>query len=166
MRKSFVNRHTSFTMLFGLLLLLVLAACGTNTTTGSPASSATTPANATATKAVAPTSTTSAQEAALIPMMKLVGQPTAKIVSGHHTFEVVGQIKNGDAKQHDIYVQVTLLDASGAIVGSTAFFNVDNVPGNGTASFTIQGTTIQPTWTAIQVKVVGVTENIGTSGGD
>ena len=166
MRKSFVNRHTSFTMLFGLLLLLMLAACGSNTTTGSPASSATTPANATATKSVAPTSTTNAQEAALIPMMTLVGQPTAKIVSGHHTFEVVGQIKNGDAKQHDIYVQATLLNASGLIIGSTAFFNVDNVPGNGTESFTIQGTTIQPTWATIQVKVVGVTENIGTSGDD
>lgn len=160
MRKSFVNRHTSFTMLFGLILLLVLAACGSNTTTGGS------PANATATKVVAPTTATSAQEAALIPMMKLVGQPTAKIVSGHHTFEVVGQIKNGDAKQHDIYVQATLLNASGVIVGSTAFFNVDDVPGNGTESFTIQGTTIQPTWSTIQVKVVGVTENIGTSGGD
>lgn len=166
MRKSFVNRHTSFTMLFGLLLLLVLAACGTNTTTGIPASSATTPANAITAQSVAPVATTSAQEAALIPMITLVGQPTAKIVSGHHTFEVVGQIKNGDAKQHDIYVQATLLNASGAIVGSTAFFNVDNVPGNGTASFTIQGTTMQPTWATIQVKVVGVAENIGTSGGD
>ncbi len=162
MRMPFVNRHTSFTMLFGLLLLLVLAACGSNTSTGSPASST----NATATKAVAPTSTTKAQEEALMPMMTLVGRPTAKIVSGHHTFEVVGQIKNGDSKRHDIYVQATLLDASGSIVGSTAFFNVDDVPGNGTGSFTIQGTTIQPTWTTIQVKVVGVTENIGTSGGD
>jgi hypothetical protein len=154
-------------MLFGLLLLLLLAACGSNTIGGSPATSATTSTGATATQtAAAPTSTTKAQEAALLPMMTLVGQPTAKIVSGHHTFEVVGHIKNGDTKQHDIYVQATLLDASGAIVGSTAFFNIDNVPGNGTASFTIQGTTIQPTWTTIQVKVVGVTENIGNSGGD
>ena len=101
-----------------------------------------------------------------MPRMTLVGLPTAKIVSGHHTFEVVGQIKNGDTKQHDIYVQATLLDASGAIIGSTAFFNVDNVPGGGTASFSIQGITMQPTWTTIQVKVVGVSENLGTSGGD
>ena len=167
MHMSFVKRQTSFTMLFGVLLLLLLAACGSNTSTGSPASSATSVATATATQAaVAPTSTTNAQEAALIPMMTLVGQPTAKIVSGHHTFAVDGQIKNGDTKQHDIYVQATLLDASGAIVGSTAFFNVDNVPGDGTASFTIQGLTMQPTWTTIQVKVVGVAENIGNSGGD
>ncbi len=165
MRMPFVNRHVSFTIVFGLLLLLLLAACGSNTTGGSPAASATTSTGVTQT-AVAPTSTTKAQEAALIPRMTLVGQPTAKIVSGHHTFEVVGQIKNGDTKQHDIYVQATLLDASGAIVGSTAFFNIDNVPGDGTVSFTIQGTTMQPTWTTIQVKVVGVTENIVTSGGD
>lgn len=164
MRMSLVKRQTSFTLFLGLLLL-VLAACGTNASTGSPASSATTAATATH-AAVAPTSTTNAQEAALIPMMTLVGQPTAKIVSGHHTFAVNGQIKNGDMKQHDIYVQATLLDASGAIVGSTAFFNVDNVAGGKTESFTIQGTTLQPTWTTIQVKVVGVTENIGATGGD
>ena len=167
MRMSFVNRQISFTMLCGLLLLFILAACGSNASTGSPSSSATSIPTATATSAaVAPTGTTNAQEAALIPMMTLVGQPTAKIVSGHHTFAVDGQIKNGDTKQHDIYVQATLLDASGAIVGSTAFFNVDNVPGGGTATFTIQGLTMQPTWTTIQVKVVGVSENIGTSGGD
>ena len=165
MRMPFVNRHISLLILFGLFLLLLLAACGTNTTGGNPPASATTPTGATQT-AAAPTSTTKAQEAVLIPMMTLVGQPTAKIVSGHHTFEVVGQIKNGDTKQHDIYVQATLLDASESIVGSTAFFNIDNVPGDGTARFTIQGTTMQPTWTTIQVKVVGVTENIGTSGGD
>jgi hypothetical protein len=167
MRMSLVKHQTSFIVLFGLLLLLLLAACGTNTSTGSPASSATAATTATATQAaVAPTSTTHAQEAALIPMMTLVGQPTAKIVSGHHTFEVDGQIKNGDTKQHDIYVQATLLDASGAIVGSTAFFNVDNVPGNKTARFAIQGLTMQPTWASIQVKVVGVSENIGATGGD
>jgi cytoskeletal protein RodZ len=164
MRKSLLNRHIFFIMLGGLLLLLLLAACGSNTTTGSPASSA--KASTGSTQAVAPIATTSAQEAALIPMMTLVGQPTAKIVSGHHTFEAVGQIKNGDTKQHDVYVQVTLLNASGAIVGSTAFYNVDDVPGGGTESFTIQGTTLQPTWASVQVKVVGVTENIGTTGGD
>jgi hypothetical protein len=167
MRMSLVKRQTAFTMLFGLLLLLLLAACGSNTSTGSPASSATASTNATATRAVvAPTSTINAKEAALIPMMTLIGQPTAKIVSGNHTFEVDGHIKNGDTKQHDIYVQATLLDASGAIVGSTAFFNVDNVRGGGTASFAIQGTTLQPTWSTIQVKVVGVSENVGTTGGN
>jgi len=98
--------------------------------------------------------------------MTLVGQPTAKLVAGHHSFEVDGKIKNGDTKQHDIYVQAALLDASGAIVGATAFFNVDNVPGDATASFAIQGTTMQPTWASVQVKVVGLSENLGSSGGD
>ncbi len=160
MRKSLINRPMFFGSLAGLLLLLVLAACGSNTSNSS-ASVSTTPA---ATHTAAATGT--AAEKALLPMMTLVGQPSAKLVTGHHIFEVVGKIKNGDSKQHDIYVQVTLLDASGAIVGSTAFFNVDNVPGRGTESFAIQGTTIQPTWASVQVKVVGVTENIGGSGGD
>jgi hypothetical protein len=162
MRKTLITRQTALTMLVGFLLLLLLAACGSNTSSGSPASSAT--ATTTATQAVVATTTT--QEAALIPMMTLVGQPTAKLVSGHHTFEVDGKIKNGDTKQHDIYVQVTLLDASGAIVGSSAFFNVDNVPGGRTASFAIRGTTMQATWLSVQVKVVGVSENISSSGGD
>jgi len=160
MRISLITRHTSLTMVIGLLLLLVLAACGSNTTSSSPASSAT------IVPTVNATATMNAQEAALLPMMTLVGKPTAKLVKGHHTFEVDGTIKNGDTKQHDIYVQATLLNASGAIVGSSAFFNVDNVPGKGTESFAIQGTTIPPNWTSIQVKVVSVSENIGTTGGD
>jgi hypothetical protein len=164
MRISLVKRQTSISLLFGVLLLLVLAACGSNTSTGSPASPATTATTATATQATVATANNTA--AVLLPMMTLVGQPTAKIVSGHHTFAVNGQIKNGDTKQHDIFVQATLLDASGATVGSTAFFNVDNVPGGKTASFTIQGTTMQSTWTTIQVKVVGVSENVSTTGGD
>lgn len=164
MRKNPVTRQTSLTLLTGFLLMLVLAACGT-TSTSSPSSSSTTPATTPAATATAGASGTTAEQA-LLPMMTLVGQPTAKLVTGHHTFEVVGKIKNGDSKQHDIYVQATLLDATGAIIGSTAFFNVDNVPGGHTESFVIQGTTLQPTWTSIHVKVVGVTENIGSSGGD
>ena len=154
MRISLVKRQAPFTMFMGLLLLLLLAACGSKTTSASTTASHSVIASGTA------------AVTALLPMMTLVGQPTAKLVSGHHTFEVDGKIKNGDTKQHDIYVQATLLDASGAIVGSTAFFNVDNVPGDGIESFTIQGTTLQPTWASVQVKVVGLTENIGSSGGD
>jgi hypothetical protein len=164
MRMSLVKHQTSFAMLVGLLLVLLLTACGSTTSTGTPGSSTTASTTPTATQAVS--TSAKAAEAALIPMMTLVGQPTAKLVSGNHTFEVDGKIKNGDSKQHDIYVQVTLLDASGAIVGATAFFNVDNVPGGKTASFAIQGTTMQPTWASIQVKVVGLSENIGNSGGN
>ncbi|SRR6266478_6311528 len=160
MRMSLVKQQMSFSMLVGLLLVLVLTACG-NTTSSSSTTASSTP---TATQAVG--TEASSKEKALLPMMTLVGQPTAKLVSGHHSFEVDGKIKNGDTKQHDIYVQATLLDASGAIVGATAFFNVDNVPGDATASFAIQGTTMQPTWASVQVKVVGLSENLGSSGGD
>ena len=162
MRKTYLTRQTFLTLLTGFLLLLVLAACGRSATASSSSSSTT---NST-TSAATGTAGARTAEQALLPMMTLVGQPTAKLVTGHHTFEVIGKIKNGDTKQHDIYVQATLLDATGAIIGSTAFFNVDNVPGGGTANFVIQGTTLQPTWVHIQVKVVGVTENIGNSGGD
>ncbi len=161
MRMALVKRQTSFIMFVGLLLLFLLAACGSKTSS-TTSSVSTTASNPTTTNSVAASGT--AAVTTLLPMMTLVGQPTAKLVSGHHVFEVIGKIKNGDTKQHDIYVQATLLDASGAIIGSTAFFNVDDVPGGGTSSFTIQGTTLQPTWTTVQVKVVGLTENIGTSG--
>ena len=125
MRMSFVKHQTSFTIFIGLLLLVLLTACGSKTANGTSSSSTTASSTPNATQAVI------AQEKALLPMMTLVGLPTAKLVSGHHTFEVDGKIKNGDSKQHDIYVQATLLDLLGAIVGSTAFFNVDDVPGGG-----------------------------------
>ena len=160
MRLSYFKRQVPFAALAGLLLLFLLAACGSSTS-GSPSTAAKSP---TTSGSVVASGTTT--ETTLLPMMVLVGQPTAKLVSGHHTFEVVGKIKNGDSKQHDIYVQATLLNASGAIIGSTAFFNVDDVPGGGTESFTIQGVTLQPTWASVQVKVVGITENIGGSGDD
>lgn len=165
MRKILVTRQTSLILLAGFLLMLLLAACGHNASASS-SSTSTTKSTTPATKATTATTAASSAEQALLPMMTLVGQPSAKLVTGHHTFEVIGKIKNGDSKQHDIYVQATLLDSTGAIIGSTAFFNVDNVPGHGTENFTIQGVTLQPTWTHIQVKVVGVTENIGGSGDD
>ncbi len=164
MRMSLVKRQMSFTVLVGLLLMFLLAACGSTTSTGTRGSSTTASTTPTATQAVG--TSTKAAKAALLPMMTLVGQPTAKLVSGNHTFEVDGKIKNGDTKQHDIYVLATLLDASGTIIGATAFFNVDNVPGGATASFAIQGTTMQPTWASVQVKVVGLSENIGSSEGN
>jgi hypothetical protein len=97
--------------------------------------------------------------------MTFVGKATAKIVSGT-TFEVDGQIKNGDSKQHDIYIQATLLDASGAKIATTNALNVDNIAGGETVNFSIQGTTPQPTWASVEVTVVKVTENVGSSGTD
>src|SRR5258706_16120095 len=164
MHMALEKRQTSFAMLIGLLLLLVLTACGNTASSSTASPSTTTSTPPTATQAVGAPAT--ASEKALLPLITLVGQPTAKLVAGHHIFEADGKLKNGDTRQHDIYVQATLLDASGAIVGSSAFFPVDNVPGGATANFAIPGTTMQPTWTSIQVKVVGLSENLGSSGGD
>src|SRR5690348_782381 len=104
MRMSIVKHQTSFSILVGLLLLLLLTACGSKASTNPSSSSTTASSTPNATQAVV------AQEKALLPLMTMVGLPTAKIVSGHHTFEVDGKIKNGDTKQHDIYVLATLLD--------------------------------------------------------
>ena len=97
--------------------------------------------------------------------MIFVGTPTSKIVSGT-TFEVDGKIKNGDSKQHDIFVTATLLDASGKPIVTTAPLNVDNVAGGETVPYSIQGTTPQPTWTSVKVTVVNVTENVNGTGTD
>ena len=86
------------------------------------------------------------------------------MVSGT-TFEVDGQLKNGDSKQHDITVQVILLNAYGKTI-ATATKLVDNVPGDTTATFAVQGTTSQPSWSSVQVTVIKVSENINGSGDD
>lgn len=151
-----------------LVIGVLLAACGSSTGTGTSGTTSTptnTPATPTTSAASGPGATATATELSLIQQMTFVGTPTAKIVSGT-TFAVSGKLKNGDDKQHDIYVQATLLDASGKVIATTAPFNVDNVHGNATVSFTIQGTTPQPTWSSVQVKVVRVAENINGSGDD
>src|SRR5579863_8624044 len=146
--------------LVGLICLLLLAACGSTTTTGNTSSTPTTaPVQPTAT--VPPATAT---ETALFQMVMLVGQPTAKILSGT-TFQVTGQVKNGDSHQHDIYVQVTLLDASGTKIVSVVQ-NVDNVPANTTVTYHINGTTTQSTWASVQAVIQKITENVGSSGGD
>ncbi len=139
-----------------LLLLVGLAACGAS---GAPGASqrptALAPNGATATAAVE----------ALMKEMTLVGTPTARIDVGT-TFEVDGHIKNGDSKQHDIYIQGILLDASGKTIATTPPVNVDDVPGGATVPFSIQGTTPQPTWASVRVSIVTVTENVNGTGTD
>jgi hypothetical protein len=138
------------------LLMLGLAACGSDSVTGTtPTPTTTPPGGATATAAVA----------ALIKQMTLVGTPIARIVSGT-TFEVDGKMKNGDDKQHDIFLKAALLDASGKTIATSAAVNVDNVAGGATVAFTIQGTTPQPTWASVQVTVINVTENVSGAGPD
>jgi len=148
---SIPTRKVYFLVIAGLLaIMLLVAACGS--TTASAPKSSTTGNNSTLTLA------------ALMKLMTPVGQPTAKIVSGT-TFEVIGQIKNGDSKQHDITVQATLLDASGKVIATATQF-LDNVKGGVTVSYSISGTTPQPTWTSVQVTVIKIGENINGSGSD
>lgn len=162
--------HRLYALLFACLFMgVLLAACGTSTVAGtttapSPTNTPNTPAP-TSVPASGPGATATAAETSLIQQVTFIGTPTAKIVSGT-TFAVSGKLKNGDDKQHDIYVQATLLDASGKVIATTAPFNVDNVPGGATVSFTVQGTTPQPTWTSVKVTVVKVLENINGSGDD
>ena len=140
----------------GLLSAIVLAACSDVTSTGtSPTPTTNTLNAATATAAVQ----------ALIKEMIIVGTPTAKIVSGT-TFEVDGKIKNGDTLQHDIYIEASLLDASGKPIVTTAPYNVDNVAGGETVPFAVQGTTPQPTWASVKVTIVNVAENVNGTGTD
>src|SRR5215467_9313681 len=142
-----------------MAMILALAACGGDTasTASSPKAAATVPPTNTPVPATATVS-------ALSKMITQVGQPTAKMLSGA-TFEVNGQIKNGDSKQHDITLRVTLLDASGQPV-ATATQLVDNVPGGATVAYSIQGTTTQPTWQSVQVTVIKVSENVNGTGQD
>ena len=148
------TKFTPVFFVFVLLFVLGLAACGPDSASGS-----TSPLNTPTFVPVAATATVTT----LLKKMTVVGTPTAKLVAGT-TFEVDGQIKNGDTKQHDIYVQATLFDASGKVITTTAPLNVDNTPAGATVPFAIQGTTPQPTWSSFKVTVVNVTENVnGTS---
>ncbi|MEO8971991.1 MAG: FxLYD domain-containing protein [Ktedonobacteraceae bacterium] len=166
MRLFHISLRLYLTIFACLIIGVVLAACGTSTgTSGTSSTPTSTPPTPTSSSASGPGATATAAETALIPQMTFVGTPTAKIVSGT-TFAVSGKLKNGDDKQHDIYVQATLLDASGKVIATTTPFNVDNVAGGATVSFTVQGTTPQPTWSSVQIKVVRVAENINGSGGD
>ena|SRR5438034_4750869 len=158
-----LSRHMGKLSLLGvaglLAMILALAACGggTASTASAPNAAATTPPTSTPVPATATV-------AALVKMIVQVGQPKAKMLTGA-TFEVNGQIKNGDNKQHDITLQVTLLDTSGKAV-ATATKLVDNVPGGAIAAYSIQGTTTQPTWQRVQVTVIKVSENIDGTGQD
>lgn len=152
------NLRQNLMLLFclGLLSTIVLAACSDVTSPGTSSTSNTPTLNA---------ATATAVVQALIKEMTFVGTPTAKIVSGT-TFEVDGHIKNGDTFQHDIFIEASLLDASGKPIVTTAPYNVDDVAGGEIVPFAVQGTTPQPTWTSVKVVVVNVAENVNGTGTD
>lgn len=158
MTRSNLRQNLLLLCCLSLLSAIVLAACGDLSSTGTSS----TPIPTTNTLNAA---TATAAVGALIKEMTIVGTPTAKIVSGT-TFEVDGKIKNGDSKQHDIYIEASLLDASGKSIVTTTPYNVDNVAGGETVPFAVQGTTPQPTWASVKVTIVNVTENVNGTGPD
>jgi hypothetical protein len=135
-------------MLLGLIsMILLLTACGKAASQSTPVTGNTN----------TPTNT----QATVTKLIILVDKPTAQLVSGS-TFEVDGQVKNSDTKQHDITLQATLFDASGKAI-TTVTKLVDNVPGGTIAKYAITGTTPLTTWQTVQVTIIKVSENINSS---
>lgn len=159
---SLLQRKTYFIVLVSIFGLSLFSACGSNTPTSTGTTSSATTRTPTSTSAV---STATATVTAVTKLITLIGQPKAKMLAGT-TFEVNGMVKNGDSKQHDIFLQATLFDATGAKIASTVIQNVDNVKGDTIVPYSIQGSTAQPIWTRIQVTIIKVSENTGGSGSD
>ena len=147
---SFFSTRKAFCLISLVGMIIILTACTGDTSSTEPGNS--------------PGASTTATVTALIKEMTSVGTPTVKAGTGT-TFEVDGQVKNGDSHQHDIYVKATLLNAAGNVIG-TATVNVDDVAGNTTEPFAIQVTVTEPTWKSVQVSIATVTENINGSGTD
>ena len=141
----------------GLLIFFLLVRNNAVSKNAAPASSSTHTTAANSADAAATAS-------AYMKLVTIIGQPTVKMVSGT-TFEANGQVKNDDTFQHDITLKITLLDASGHVVG-TATHLVDNVKAGKTVSYSIQGTALQPTWTSVEVAVVKISENLNGAGSD
>jgi hypothetical protein len=157
MALHFQTRKSYITILLAILAVVFFTACSSTT------SNSTTATKSAPTQSAKPSATTTVST--VLKSITFVGQPTAKMLSGT-TFQVNGIVKNGDSKQHDIFIQVTLLDATGAKIATTPIHNVDNVPGGATQTFTVQGTTTQPSWATLNVSIIKVSENIGGSGSD
>src|SRR5436305_7844575 len=141
----------------GLLIFFLLVRNSAVSKNTAPASSSTHTTGANRADAAATAS-------AYMKLVTIIGQPTVKMVSGT-TFEANGQVKNDDTFQHDITLKITLLDASGHVVG-TATHLVDNVKAGTTVSYSIQGTASQPAWTSVEVAVVKISENLNGAGSD
>ena len=141
----------------GLLIFFLLVRNNAVSKNAAPASSSTHTTAANSADAAATAS-------AYMKLVTIIGQPTVKMVSGT-TFEADGQVKNDDTFQHDITLKITLLDASGHVVG-TATHLVDNVKAGKTVSYSIQGTALQPIWTSVEVAVVKISENLSGAGSD
>lgn len=142
-----------------LLVVFMIARNFLTPTRTAPATSSSVSATGNSANAAA-----AATAASYMKLVTIVGQPSIKLVSGT-TFEADGQIKNVDTFQHDITLKITLLDASGHIVG-TATQLVDNVKGGATVNYAIRGTATQASWSSVEIAVIKVSENINGTGGD
>ena len=150
-------------LVVGALLVFFMIARGLfMPTKTAPATTSST--SATGNSANSANAAAAATAAAYMKLVTIVGQPNVKLVSGT-TFEADGQIKNVDTFQHDITLKITLLDASGHIVG-TATQLEDNVKGGATVKYAMQGTATQASWSSVEVAVIKVSENINGTGGD
>ena len=143
-----------------LFSLIGLTACGNSNTTNASGSKQATKSSTAAT----PGATTTTQNNNHVSLAQLVGQPTAKLTQGIH-FQVTGQVKNMDKRQHDIYLQATLKNVSGKVVGIARGL-ANGVSGGQTAPFTIQGIVKQPTWATVSVIITRVSENVDGQGTD
>jgi ABC-type glycerol-3-phosphate transport system substrate-binding protein len=145
-----------FSILAVLLVVSValLAACGSGSNSSSSSS----------TSSASVSSATPTQDANHVLLAKLVGTPTAKITSGAN-FEVTGQVQNLDKSQHDVYLQATLKNASGKVVGIARGL-ADNVAAGNMDTYTLQGTLMQPAWSTVVVVITKVTENVNGQGSD
>jgi ABC-type glycerol-3-phosphate transport system substrate-binding protein len=148
-----------FSILAFLLVvsMLLLAACGSGSSGSSGSSSS-------STSSASVSSATPTQDANHVSLAKLVGAPTAKIASGTN-FEVTGQVQNLDKSQHDIYLQATLKNASGKVVGIARGL-ADNVAAGNMDTYTLHGTLMQPAWSTVVVVITKVSENVNGQGSD
>lgn len=151
-------------LVVGALLVFFLMARGFLTPTHTAPASTSGVSSASNPAANSGNAAAAATAAAYMKLVTIVGQPTVRIVSGT-TFEADGQIKNIDTFQHDITLKITLLDASGHVVG-TATQLEDNVKGGATINYAIQGTSSQASWSSVEVAVIKVSENMNGTGGD
>src|SRR5947209_15384713 len=138
------SRRVNFSLSVALVaLLFLLVACGSSSTNhNSSGSSSTSKTSTSSSNSASAAATATAYEK----LVSLIGQPKVKMLTGT-TFEAVGQIKNVDAFQHDITLQVVLTDASGKVIANGSQF-LDNVKPGATVSYAVKGTTTQPAWTS------------------
>jgi len=135
-----------------MFLLVSVAGCASGGGSGGTGHATVTPTRATATTDP------------FVKLAQVVGDPTAKITTGAN-IEVTGQVKNVDKVRHDIFLQATLKDANGNVVG-TATGKAEDIPAGQTVSYTLQGTVTQPSWATVTVAVTKVSENVNGTGND